>query len=214
MGKHRGFQRGVGARDAILKDLRMKKLNNILKRAFLFLTLMFCTAWSFGQSKTSFGSGNAAQCFILSGNASSLSDTRVCTDAIRHDKLSKRDLAATHTNRGIILAAGGKLLQALEDHNQALRLKGDLSKIYINRGTVFHRLKKYEKALIDYQRALELGEVPVDIVQYNKALSLQKLEKHTEALIALEIALSHNPNSVRVREKIKTISSLVTRQKQ
>ena len=123
-------------------------------------------------------------------------------------------MAATYTNRGIILAAGGNLLQALEDHNQAAQLKADLSKIYINRGTVLHRLKEYKRALINYQKALELGEVPIDIVQYNRALTLQKMEKNTEALIALKIALSHNPSSFKVREKIKVLSSLVNGKKQ
>ena len=97
-------------------------------------------------------------------------DARVCTNAIRHDNLSKRDLAATHTNRGIIFAVEGKLHRALEDHNQAAQLKKDLSKIYINRGTVFHRLKEYEKALLDYQKALDLGDVPKDIKLKNMIL--------------------------------------------
>ena len=179
---------------------------NTYKSLFL-IALALCSASSFAQSKTSFGSANATQCFIASGNPSSLLDARVCTNAIRHDNLSKRDLAATHTNRGIILAAGGKLRQALEDHNQAAQLKKDLSKIYINRGTVFHRLKEYENALLDYQKALDLGGVPKDIVEYNKALSLLKIRKTKEALKALERALGYNPGSLRVKAKIKAISS-------
>ena len=196
----------MGASDTILKLPTMIELTQLHRKIFFLSALTLCSTWSFGQSKTSFGSGNAAQCFFFSGNPSSLSDAKVCTDAIRYDDLSKRDLAATHTNRGIIRARSGKLRQALEDHNQAVRLKADLSKIYINRGTVFHRLGEYEKALVDYQKALELGEVPIDIVQYNIALSLQKMKKNREALIALKIALSHNPSSFKVREKIKVLS--------
>ena len=106
------------------------------------------------------------------------------------------------------------LLQALKDHNQAARLKADLAKIYVNRGTVFHRLKEYEKALSDYQKALELGEVPIDIIQYNRALSLQKMKMDAEALTALKVGLGHNPNSHRIKEKIKTVSSVVYGQKE
>ena len=175
-------------------------------KSLFFIALGLCSAWSFGQSKTSFGSANATQCFIASANPSSLVDARVCTNAIRHDNLSKRDLAATHTNRGIILAAGGELRQALEDHNQAAQLKKDLSKIYINRGTVFHRLKEYENALLDYRKALDLGGVPKDIVEYNRALSLLKIGKNKEALDALGRALGHNPGSLKVKAKIKAIS--------
>ena len=95
----------MGARDTILKLLTMIELNSVYRKVFFLSALTLCSTWSFGQSKTSFGSGNAAQCFIFSGNPSSLSDAKVCTDAIRYDDLSKRDLAATHTNRGIIRAA-------------------------------------------------------------------------------------------------------------
>ena len=188
-------------------DLTMLISRITYRSVFPFITLALYSSWSFGQSKTFFGSTNATQCFVASGNPSSLLDARVCTEAIRHDKLSKRDLAATHTNRGIVLAAGGKLLQALEDHNQAAQLKADLSKIYINRGTVFHRLKEYEKALLDYEKAIDFGDVPMDIVQYNRALSLQKMGENKEALNALERALRHNPGSLRVKAKIKAISS-------
>ena len=147
-------------------------------KSLSLIALVLFSDWSFGQSKTSFGSANASQCFIASGNPSSLLDARVCTNAIRHDNLSKRDLAATHTNRGIILAAGGELRQALEDHNQAAQLKKDLSKIYINRGTVFHRLKEYEKALLDYQKALDLGAIDVSAVE--NILCQQNLSSGTQ----------------------------------
>ena len=196
----------MGPRNSVLKDLTMLISRSIHKSLFL-IALALLSALTFGQSKTSFGSTNATQCFMASANPSSLLDAKICTNAIRHDKLSKRDLAATHTNRGIILAAVGKLHQALEDHNQAAQLKGDLPKIYINRGNVFHRLEEYEKALLDYQKALDLGGVPVDIVQYNRGLSLQKIGKNREALNALEKALRHNPGSLRVKAKIKAISS-------
>ena len=176
-------------------------------KSLSILGLVLCSAWSFGQSKTSFGSANATQCYLASVNPSSLVDARVCATTIRHDKLSKRDLAATQTNRGIILAAGGKLRQALEDHNQAVQLQVDLSKIYINRGTIFHRLKEYEKALSDYQKALDLGGLSIDIVQYNRALSLQKIGGNKEALNALERALSHNPGSLKIKAKMEAISS-------
>ena len=172
-------------------------------KSLSLIALVLFSDWSFGQSKTSFGSANASQCFIASGNPSSLLDARVCTNAIRHDKLSRRDLAATHTNRGIILAACEKLRQALEDHNQAAQLQVDLSKIYINRGTVLHRLKEYEKALLDYQKALDLGGVPIDIVQYNRALSLQKIGKNKEALNALERALAHSQGLSELRLRLK-----------
>ena len=123
----------------------MRNINNCLQKGVFSLSFITPLRLEFRTKQDLFWFGKRDPVFCCQRQPIILSDARVCTDAIRHDKLSKRDLAATHTNRGIILAAGGNLLQALEDHNQAAQLKADLSKIYINRGTVFHRLKEYKR---------------------------------------------------------------------
>ena len=127
---------------------------------------------------------------------------RYCTDAIRQDDLVIRDLAATYTNRGIIYAANGQLASALEDHNQALLLAPDVAKIYVNRGNAQHQSHNYEEALADYEKAIELANVALDIVYYNKALTLIRLKRWDDARTALEKALEINPESGRVKRKL------------
>ena len=184
----------------------------LIKYIFAILTTLFSN-WAMGETKTSFGSSDANQCFHESNNPISLASTRICSRAIREDNLSRRDLAATYTNRGIIFAAHGNFQRAMNDHNEAAELKPDLGKIYVNRGTVFHRLREYEKALAEYEKALKLEKVPKDIVEYNRALSLEKMKKISAAIKAIKSALRHNPNSIRSQEKLGKLNSLLAKSK-
>ena len=130
-----------------------------------------------------------------------------CTDAIRQDNLLLRDLAATHTNRGIIYAANDQLDRAMKDHNKAALLAPGMGKIYVNRGNVYHQLHEYVTALADYDRALKLANVPLDIVHYNKSLALIRLKRWDDALVALETALAINPESARVKKKLDQLNA-------
>ncbi len=126
-----------------------------------------------------------------------------CTDAIRKDNLLLRDLAATHTNRGIIYAANGQLDRAMKDHNKAALLAPGMGKIYVNRGNVYHQTHEYVTALADYGRALELANVPLDIVHYNRSLA----KRWDDALAALEAALAINPESALVKRKLGQLNA-------
>lgn len=127
---------------------------------------------------------------------------RYCTDALRKDDLTLKDMAATYTNRGIIYSANGEYEKAMKDHNEAALLLPNMGKIYVNRGNVFHQQLDFERALEDYEKALEVGGVAGDIVQYNRSLSLIRLKRWDEAREALEAALEINPDSSRVKRKL------------
>ena len=169
------------------------------------LTLVLLTAGSavtLAQSKTTFGSDNATRCYQESNTPFSTAGIRFCTEAIRNDNLVLRDLAATHTNRGILYAANGRFDEAMEDHNAAAELAPKMGKIYVNRGNVFHQLRDYDNALADYAKALELDNVAGDIVHYNRSLTLIRLKRWDDAREALETALEINPDSTRVKRKL------------
>lgn len=171
-------------------------------RCLLFLVAAIAAADVLAQSKTTFGSDNATRCYQESNTPFSDYGLRYCTDAIRNDNLLLRDLAATYTNRGIIYSANGRLDEAMEDHNQALLLAPEMAKIYVNRGNVFHQIHEYDKALADYDKAIELGNVKLDIVYYNKSLTLIRMKRWDDARAALETALEINPDSSRVKRKL------------
>lgn len=171
---------------------------------FLTLTLLGAgiSTGILAQAKSTFGSDNATRCYEESNMPYSSSGHRYCTDAIKNDNLLLRDLAATYTNRGIIYAANGRLEDAMKDHNEAMLLAPEMAKIYVNRGNVWHQTHEYDNALADYQQALELGNVALDIVHYNRSLTLIRMKRWDDARAALEAALEINPDSFRVKRKL------------
>ena len=171
-------------------------------RLIVMLIITITPLQILAQAKTSFGSSNASRCFQESNTPFSDYGAKYCTDAIRHDQLLLRDLAATYTNRGIIYAANGKLDEAMADHDHAMLISPEMAKIYVNRGNVFHQIHEYDKALGDYAQAIEYGNVPLDIVYYNRSLTLIRLKRWDDARDSLEKALEINPESRRVKRKL------------
>ena len=177
-------------------------------RWIIYLIIVSSSQIAYAQSKTTFGSDNATRCYRESNTPFSTHGLTFCTDAIRNDDLLLRDLAATHTNRGIIYAANGQLDRAMKDHNTAALLAPGMGKIYVNRGNVYHQTHEYVTALADYGRALELANVQLDIVHYNRSLTLIRLKRWDDALAALETALAVNPESARVKRKLDQLNAL------
>lgn len=179
-----------------------------MRRIIYFIVIIVSAGpLAYAQTKTTFGSDNATRCYQQSNTPFSTHGIVFCTDAIRQDNLLLRDLAATHTNRGIIYAANDQLDRAMKDHNKAALLAPGMGKIYVNRGNVYHQLHEYVTALADYDRALKLANVPLDIVHYNKSLALIRLKRWDDALIALEAALAINPESARVKKKLDQLNA-------
>jgi tetratricopeptide (TPR) repeat protein len=180
-----------------------------MRRIIYFIAIIVSAGpLAYAQTKTTFGSDNATRCYQKSNTPFSTHGIVFCTDAIRQDNLLLRDLAATHTNRGIIYAANDQLDRAMKDHNTAALLAPGMGKIYVNRGNVYHQTHEYVTALADYGRALELANVQLDIVHYNRSLTLIRLKRWDDALAALETALAVNPESARVKRKLDQLNAL------
>lgn len=133
---------------------------------------------------------------------------RYCDEAISKGDLSRRDLAATYSNRGLIYAGNGEMKRALADHNKAIEILPTLSQAYINRGNVYHHMSRYEDALADYRRAIDLATGPRHVPHYNAGLTLLKMKRTDEALAAFKTALEFQPDSHRIQSKIEYIENL------
>ncbi len=160
-------------------------------------------------ASTALGTTNALRCFEESRFPLSEQGIEFCDAAINFENLSRRDLAATYSNRGIIYLRNGKYEQALKDHNTAIMIKPDLAQIYVNRGNVYYHMLDYGKAIADFDKALETGGGPVALMHHNKALTLLKLKKFKEARVELELALEADPDSVSTRKKLQQVVSMI-----
>jgi tetratricopeptide (TPR) repeat protein len=135
-------------------------------------------------------------------------DPSACTDALRNGDLTRRDQAATYSNRGIIYSKMDELLKALDDHNRAIEIKPDLTQAYINRGNVYFHLRRYEEALQEYKTAIEMSASPLYLPHFNSGIALLKLKRDDEAVLELEQALALAPDSERVKKKLARAKSI------
>ena len=58
------------------------------------------------------------------------------------------------SNRGIAYADLGQYQRAIEDYNEAIRLKPDYAMAYSNRGIAYSKLGQYQRAIEDYNKAI------------------------------------------------------------
>jgi tetratricopeptide (TPR) repeat protein len=164
-------------------------------------------------SSTSLGSTNAGKCYQASLFPYSNHGLRSCNEAISRDQLTKRDLAATYSNRGIIHMRNGNAKKALRDHDRAVQLQPHVPRLHTNRGNALYYTHDYEDAITEFDKAINSVEKKASkstqrITLYNKALTLLRMKRVTEAKTVLELALEVDPESKRVKDKLEDIASL------
>ena len=143
------------------------------------------------------GAGSIAlECYRLSSASSmtghaSGADIKVCNSAIRNGKLRKRDLIATHVNRGIIYVALENYQMAAKDYNRAIDLSDNVSEAYVNRGNLWFMAERYQDAIEDYDKSLEQEFSKAHIAHLNRGMVYETIGKLSQAkenyLAALEL---------------------------
>ena len=180
---------------------------SLTRTSLLFCLLAFITAGN--AASTSLGKNDAMKCYEASIFPLSLNGTDYCTNAIRKGGLSKRDLAATYSNRGIIYSKNGEFEKAMDDHNRAINISPKIARAYINRGNVYFHIHEYEAALAEFDKAIVAGGGPALTLLSNKALTLIKLHRLPEARSTLEFALLEAPDSLRVKGWLEELNSAI-----
>lgn len=164
--------------------------------ALLWSSYLWSTAASSNSMQVIGASSIAQECYRLSaasaltGHASS-SDVKVCNNAIRHGNLRKKDLIATHVNRGIIYVARENFKMAAKDYNRAIRLSDNVSEAYVNRGNLWFIAQRYQEAIADYDKSLEQEFPQAHVALLNRGMAYEALGRLVQAkegyLAALEL---------------------------
>ncbi len=118
-----------------------------------------------------FGTSDAQACYEAATFSPKLSTDAPCDAAIKRGKLSRPQLAATYSNRGIILANHGDLEKAIEDQNTAIALDPDSARAHVNRGNVYYRTDHHNEAVADYNQAITLSQGKLAPAYFNRAKS-------------------------------------------
>ncbi|MBD3648055.1 MAG: hypothetical protein HUJ31_11535, partial [Pseudomonadales bacterium] len=112
-----------------------------MKKIVACIALAVWSQQALPQTSTVLGSTDARRCYQESQLVLSSSGLPWCNAAIKSGELTRRDLAATYSNRGLIYAGIGELELALRDQMKAIELQPAMAQAYINRGNVYHHMK-------------------------------------------------------------------------
>ncbi len=122
-------------------------------------------------------------CFAAALDTQSLPAT--CDVLIERAGVDAETLAATHNNRGLILAAMELNEDALNDFDAALELTPRLTEALINRASVLFLLGRYPQALAAFDEALTSMTAERHVVLFNRALTHRALGDVEQAKLDL-----------------------------
>jgi tetratricopeptide (TPR) repeat protein len=107
--------------------------------------------------------------------------------------VSVRGSADVHCDFGDTLDRRGNTQEAVEQYEQALKIRPDYAEAHNGLGVALMQLGNVQQAIDHWERTLQLSPSS-DTAHYNLALALEKLGRTTEAISHLEHALQLNPD--------------------
>jgi len=176
--------------------------------ASLFLLLLIIVESTLAAD-TVLGPSDAYLCFEESRWGKSIRGISYCDRAIAdNESLSKRDLAATYSNRGIIYSANSIYDLAIRDHNQAIAIRPLLAQAIVNLGNVYFRMGEYEKAVVNYDQALQVTGSAHTTTYLNRGLAQLEMKNYEQAKASFRQAQALSPGSSRIVELLEEVEAL------
>ncbi|QEG37680.1 tetratricopeptide repeat protein [Bythopirellula goksoeyrii] len=99
-----------------------------------------------------------------------------------------------HNNLGVALAEHGELEEAIEHHQQAIRIEPENPRGHNNLGVTLRQMDRVEEALVHYKIALEYRPDYAN-AHVNMGVALRKLGRTEEAVEHYKLAVKLLPNS-------------------
>jgi lipoprotein NlpI len=156
------------------------------------------------QTVVSHGAGLAHDCFIYAKiGRDPRSGVETCNQAFKQELLNRKDQAATHDNRGVMLDQMGKTDLAEADFNQAIALQPDLGDPYVNLGSMLIKKRQYAAALVSIDKGLEQGMSFPHIGYYDRALAEELMGRYPEAYHDFKKVLELEPHYEQAEERLK-----------
>jgi tetratricopeptide (TPR) repeat protein len=174
-----------------------------MRTCSLLLIALAASPLSYAGAQTIFGSSSAEACYQMSLLEARVANISPCDDAIKSGVLTRIDLAATYSNRGIILANSGQLDRAIADHDIAVQLDPQSPRAYNNRANALFRAHRYAEALASYNRAIELSAGAFAVAYYNRSFVHLALAQKDQARKDLEHAAALAPDVQAYQDALK-----------
>jgi tetratricopeptide (TPR) repeat protein len=100
-----------------------------------------------------------------------------------------------HDELGLVLDKAGKVAEAREHFEEALRLKPDFAEAHDNLGTILVSEGRVEEGITQIRQAVQ-DDPDYDLAHYNLGVALEQTGKFEEAVGCYEQALRLNPDSI------------------
>lgn len=145
---------------------------------------------------TVIGGGLARDCyeaveFVRVSNSDAID---ICDRALEQEVLTRRNKAATYTNRGILYMREGRNDRALSDYSKSLSLM-PLLETKVNLGAALYGLKRYTEALQVLNEGIATDSPDARATGfYNRALTYEKLGNVQAAYEDFRAALQVKPD--------------------
>lgn len=155
-------------------------------------------------------SGEATQATACSLAARHGASTRpfidVCSAAIKTEPLSRRDLAGTHVNRGVLYMRNMQWGEAMEDLDAALSIDPQMGEAMVNRGALLIAQKRFAEGIAEIDRGLALKPEEPERAYYNRALAEERLDDLKGAYRDYQRAVELAPTWPAPQEELKRFS--------
>lgn len=143
-----------------------------------FITGLFCAPCQ--AAETVFGGSYAKDCqnaaeHAAYGHGTDDNGIFACNLAIGIQTLTRRDLAGTYVNRGILALAGRRIDAALGDFDAAIAMLPDLGGAYANRGAALIAQGEWAAGIAEIDRGLALGGPEPEKSYFNRGLARERL---------------------------------------
>ncbi|MDB5336311.1 MAG: yrrB 4, partial [Planctomycetaceae bacterium] len=133
----------------------------------------------------------------------------------KHDALvaALPDSVYAHHNRGIALAAVGRLDAAEDAQRRALQLNSQYADIHYDLGTVHLQRGADDAARLEFQRTLKLDPLHVE-ASYNLGVMLLKQGRYREALPLFQMAARRRPRKAEIHNNLGSALVMAGRNKE
>ena len=173
--------------------------------AMALMTIVVC---AHGASTILLDYSPALECYKAVVNEDDREGLAHCTRAIEEQALNREYLAATHSNRAILLGRLGRLAEALVDHDRAIELFAEKSYVYINRANALVRAQRFEDGMRDLNHAISLEDEGLPAAYYNRSLLFKRLGDLRAARHDAELAARLSPESKAYHEYLSDLNRL------
>jgi tetratricopeptide (TPR) repeat protein len=143
------------------------------------------------------GTTDARACYEAARDErASEATVKLCTTALESEELSRRDVAATKVNRGILQMHQRHYDVALADYEDAIALKPDLGEAHVNKAIAMLRIDQgqADAAIRSLSRGIELGTEEPEVAHYMRAVAYEILGDAKNAYLDYKQAAELKPD--------------------